>query len=109
MRRHKHFVIPILCALTGTLAAHAADLPLAPKPDAACAGCHGSGGRQPLQPDTPRLAGQKYDYLVEALRQYRTGARQDPIMGAMAKSLSEADVRNLARYFAAEPGLTMKY
>src|ERR1700679_2447954 len=71
-------------------------------PDAACAACHGPGGNRPVSPDTPRLAGQEYDYLVHALEQYRGGARQNPIMGAMAKSLSDGQIRALARYFAAQ-------
>jgi|ERR1700722_9722093 cytochrome c553 len=81
----------------------------APKPDAACAACHGPAGNRPVSPDIPRLAGQKYDYLVHALQQYRGGVRQNPIMGAMAKSLSDPQIRDLARYFAAQPGLITKY
>jgi cytochrome c553 len=87
-----------------------ADEPAAsPSIDAACAACHGSGGNRPVSPDTPRLAGQQYDYLVHALGQYRSGERQNPIMGAMAKPLTDANIRELARYFAAQPGLTTKY
>jgi cytochrome c553 len=55
------------------------------------------------------LAGQADDYLVEALTQYRNGARQDPVMGAMAKGLTDAQIRALAKYFSAQPGLTVKY
>ena len=78
-------------------------------PYASCEACHGSGVNKPVSPETPRLAGQEYDYLVQALRQYRKGARQNPVMGAMAKSLSEAQVRELAQYFSAQQGLVEKY
>lgn len=81
----------------------------AQKPDGACVACHGPGGDRPVLPDTPRLAGQEYDYLVHALQQYRGGARQNPIMGAMAKSLSDRQIADLARYFSKQPGLTTKY
>jgi cytochrome c553 len=79
------------------------------KLDAACMACHGPAGNKPVSPQTPRLAGQLNDYLVEALRQYRSGARPDPIMGAMAKGLSDAQIQALARYYSTQPGLTVKY
>ena len=79
------------------------------KLDAACMACHGPGGNRPVTPQTPRLTGQADDYLVEALTQYRNGARQDPVMGAMAKGLTDAQIRALAKYFSAQPGLTVKY
>jgi cytochrome c553 len=77
--------------------------------DAACMACHGPAGNRPVSPQTPRLAGQLDDYLVEALKQYRSGARPDPIMGAMAKGLSDTQIQALARYYSTQPGLTVKY
>ena len=79
------------------------------KPDTVCVGCHGPGGNKPVSPQTPRLAGQLHDYLAQALRQYRSGARPDPIMGAMAKTLSDDQIQTLARYYSTQPGLTVKY
>jgi cytochrome c553 len=80
-----------------------------PKSAAACEACHGPGGNNPISPETPRLAAQEYDYLVQALTQYRKGSRQNPIMGAMAKSLDDAQIRDLSRYFSHQRGLTEKY
>ena len=80
-----------------------------PKSAAACEACHGPGGNNPISPETPRLAAQEYDYLVQALTQYRKGSRQNPIMGAMAKSLDDAQIRELSRYFSDQRGLTEKY
>jgi cytochrome c553 len=74
-----------------------------------CAVCHGVGGNKPVSPETPRLAGQEFDYLVQALMQYRKGSRQNPIMGAMAKSLTDAQIRELAKYLSNQQGLTEKY
>ena len=76
---------------------------------ASCEACHGLGGNKPATPETPRLAGQEFDYLVQALMQYRKGTRQNPIMGAMAKSLSDVQIRELAEYFSQQRGLTEKY
>ena len=80
-----------------------------PKSAAACEACHGAGGNKPVSPETPRLAAQEYDYLVQALTQYRKGSRQNPIMGAMAKSLDDTQIRELSRYFSDQRGLTEKY
>jgi len=74
-----------------------------------CEACHGPGGNKPVSPETPRLAAQEYDYLVQALTQYRKGSRENPIMGAMAKSLDDAQIRELSRYFSDQRGLTEKY
>jgi cytochrome c553 len=80
-----------------------------PKSAAACEACHGAGGNKPISSETPRLAAQEYDYLVQALTQYRKGSRQNPIMGAMAKPLDDAQIRELSRYFSDQRGLTEKY
>lgn len=78
------------------------------KADEACAACHGPEGNKPVTPDTPRLAGQEYAYLVHALGAYRSGARDNAVMAAMAKPLTESEVRELAAYFSAQRGLTIK-
>ncbi|HWQ40197.1 MAG TPA: cytochrome c [Burkholderiales bacterium] len=65
-----------------------------------CAACHGEDGNKPNTPDTPKLGGQHADYLAKALRDYQSGARKNPIMGAMVGGLSEQEIRDLAAYFA---------
>lgn len=68
-----------------------------------CAACHGPGGVS-TQPMFPTLAGQHRDYLVESLKQYRQGTRKDPVMGAQAANLSDQDIKDLALYYATQPG-----
>jgi len=72
--------------------------------DAQCAACHGKDGKTPTDPSYPKIAGQYSDYLLKALNDYHTGARKNPIMGAIAKPLSKSDMQNLAAYFASLPG-----
>ncbi len=67
-----------------------------------CQACHGASGNSTV-PDYPRLAGQHPDYLAKALRDYKSGARKNAIMQPFAASLSEADIENLAAYFASQP------
>jgi cytochrome c553 len=64
-----------------------------------CFSCHGADGHAIL-PTYPNLAGQNKDYLVQTLREFRDGTRPNPIMGAMAKPLSNSDIDQIAMYFA---------
>jgi cytochrome c553 len=67
---------------------------------APCAVCHGALGIS-VAPDAPNLAGQPALYLAAQLRAYRGGTRKHEVMTLMAKPLSDADINNLAAWFAA--------
>ena len=47
-----------------------------------CASCHGATGDESLDDTYPRLAGQYPEYLAKALRDYKSGARENAIMAA---------------------------
>ncbi|MBO9490340.1 cytochrome c [Endozoicomonas sp. G2_1] len=66
---------------------------------AMCAACHGAEGISAV-PMYPNLAGQKEAYIVKQLKDFKSGARKDPVMAPMAMGLSDADMENLAAYFA---------
>ncbi|HZP85397.1 MAG TPA: cytochrome c [Burkholderiales bacterium] len=74
-----------------------------------CAACHGEDGNKPITPETPRLAGQHYDYLVHSLEMYKSGKRQNPLMSPMAKPLTKEEIDNVAYYFSRQTGLETKY
>jgi cytochrome c553 len=65
----------------------------------ACAACHGAAGIS-NNPLWPNLAGQKEQYLIKQMKAFRSGQRNDPVMSPMAKPLSDADIENLAAYYA---------
>lgn len=66
---------------------------------AACASCHGEDGVSPN--DTwPNLAGQNAAYLVKILSAYKSGDQNDVAMTPLSKALSNADIHNLAAYYA---------
>jgi cytochrome c553 len=67
-----------------------------------CAACHGENGDKPLQPEYPVLAGQHADYLAKTLRDYKSGARKNAIMGAQAQALSPQDIQDVAAWFASQ-------
>jgi len=65
---------------------------------AACAGCHGANGQG--IPPTPALAGKSEDQILQALQDFKSGKRDNPVMKGMAAGLSEQDMANLAAYYA---------
>jgi len=66
---------------------------------AACAACHGGDGNS-ASAQFPSLAGQNAPYIVEQLQLFKSGKRDNAIMAAQAKSLSEQDMKDLAAYFS---------
>lgn len=66
-----------------------------------CASCHGATGIAG-NPAWPHLAAQKAGYLANVLRAFRGGLRKDPMMAAVVRGLSDADIENLAAYYAAQ-------
>lgn len=95
-------------ALAGS--AVAADVASGKEKAAVCAACHGPDGNTPLSPEYPKLAGQPADYLAKALRDYKSGARKNPLMGPQAQNLSKTEIKDLAAYFSSLPGdLKVKY
>lgn len=77
----------------------------APEAAAVCVSCHGTDGVG-ITPEYPTLAGQHADYLQRALTDYKRGGRKNAVMAGFAGGLSDADIKALARYYAAQPGLT---
>ena len=71
-----------------------------PKVRALCQNCHGEDGVAVL-PGAANLSGQQKGYLVQQLRAYRSGGRQDPQMSIVAKTLTDADIENLADWYSA--------
>lgn len=101
--RKNLLVLFALALLSGT--AQAGNPELGRTKSAPCAACHGEDGRG-IAPNFPVLAGQYADYLVHALKQYRSGERDNALMTPMAAGLSDDDIADLAAYYAAMKSLT---
>ncbi len=85
-------------ALLSVGSAQARD-PVAGKARAAsCATCHGPLGLSQL-PNAPHLAGQPAIYTTEQLKAYRSGKRQNEVMGVMAKPLTDQEIDDLAAWY----------
>ena len=102
----------LLCSLglacTG-MVSHAAE-PATSAPDPAkgaalsasvCAACHTNDGSRGVAAN-PIIQGQHPDYLVKQLTEFKAGKRENPVMKAMAAPLSEADMRNVAAFYASK-------
>jgi len=68
---------------------------------AVCAACHGEAGNS-TNPAVPSIAQQPAQFISTALFMFREGNRKDPQMSPMAKGLSNADMNDLAAFFAAQ-------
>jgi cytochrome c553 len=93
----------------------AAPNPAAPKPPTAadmgagkaiaerdCKSCHGLDGKG-VAPAIPHLAAQRERYLFASLKEYKEGKRKHAALKDMTGKMSEADLRNVAAYFASLP------
>jgi cytochrome c553 len=89
----------LACVLACGISAARADVQAGRAKAKMCAVCHGEFGVSIL-PDAPNLAGQPEIYLAEQLKAYRSGKRSNEIMNILAKPLTDAEITDLAAWFA---------
>ena len=67
-----------------------------------CQGCHGITGYKNAYPNyhVPRIGGQSSEYLVNALSEYKKGARKHPTMQAQSQSFSDQDIADIAAFLS---------
>ena len=73
------------------------------KKNSMCAGCHGIPDWRTAYPEVysvPKLGGQHAAYIIKALQAYKSGARNHPTMKAIAASLTDQDMADLAAYYS---------
>lgn len=66
---------------------------------ATCVSCHGEHGNNEIAM-FPKLAGQNAGYIVNQLKAFKSGERKDPMMEALAMTISENDMVDIANYYA---------
>lgn len=99
----KHAMLAgLACAALGTAQAQTAAALQARSLAATCASCHGTGGRAVDAAAVPGLAGLPAAYLVEQMKAFKSGARTATVMHQISKGYSDAQVDQLAAYFAAQ-------
>jgi len=97
----KHLIIVSLLASTPLLSSvvYAGDASAGKAKSASCAACHGPEGIS-SNSEWPNLAGQQEKYLVNQLKEFRDGGRENVLMSPMSKSLSDEDIDDISAYYA---------
>jgi cytochrome c553 len=67
----------------------------------ACASCHGAAGNSTIV-QNPKLAAQHEAYIAKQLADFKSPARNNPVMSAIAKPLTDDDMKNIAAYLSAQ-------
>ncbi|HMW69642.1 MAG TPA: cytochrome c [Nitrosomonas sp.] len=96
------FAVGLALAISGGVHA-ASDAEGVKSKTSMCEGCHGIEGYRTAYPvayHVPKLGGQHAVYLAKALRDYKAGERNHPTMKAIAATLSDKDIEELAAYYA---------
>lgn len=95
------WVMVLAATLAGSTIAQAGGDPLAgQKKVAKCIVCHGRDGIGKT-PDAPNLAGQKEAYILRSFASYKSGERKNEQMAVIAKSVGDAELADIAAYYAA--------
>ncbi len=106
MKKTSPFIFCAVMMMTTTILAHAAGDPVKGQTkNSMCQGCHGIADWRTAYPEVysvPKLGGQHNAYIVKALQAYKSGARTHPTMNAIAASLTEQDMADLAAYYSGD-------
>ena len=99
----KHVILAFWLWFGASFAVAAGDIEAGANKVSMCVGCHGIPNYKTAFPKTyrvPRIAGQKVEYLVSALKAYREGQRSHPSMKAVAGSMTDQDIADIAAYYS---------
>jgi len=70
-----------------------------------CVACHGKDGEAPIMPNYPKLAGQNKAYLLEQMKDIKSGKRdngQTAVMKPMVANVSDDDLKAIAEYLSSQ-------
>lgn len=87
-------------ALAGGLPAAAQDVAAGRTVAGMCRTCHGLDGMSRMA-QAPHIGGEDEDYLAAQLHAFRAGTRQHQMMSVVAASLSDAQIADVAAFYAA--------
>lgn len=91
--------------LQGELVQESAVVGTPPTATQTCVACHGGGGAKTVAPDYPILAGQYADYIVQVLKDYKSGRRKNAVMAGIVAGIDEREFEALGQFFQNQPGL----
>jgi sulfide dehydrogenase cytochrome subunit len=96
----KHVWFATALLLAGPALAQDANALRARSLAATCAQCHGTDGRAPPGSAMATLAGMPAAYLTEQMKAFKAGTRAGTVMPQLAKGYNDAQIAQLAAYFA---------
>lgn len=100
MKKSNVVVGTLLIALSVfSFSVNAADIAAGKSKSMLCTSCHGANGISNSK-DIPNLAGQKVGYLAKAIRDFKSGKRKNGMMSSVVPMIADADIDNIAAYFA---------
>ncbi len=106
MKKLLSTIVALAALASATFSAQAQDVKASAqageKKAAMCIGCHGIVGYQASFPEihkVPMISGQGGKYIVSALNAYKKGERKHPTMKAIAASLTDQDMADLAAFY----------
>ncbi|MGR9012260.1 MAG: c-type cytochrome [Gammaproteobacteria bacterium] len=101
--KKKLLILSISLALTSaTSILHAeGNLNAGKQKAASCSSCHGDNGNS-IVATFPKLAQQHSSYLAQQLHAFKDGSRNDPMMSALALTLTDEDIKDISAYYATQ-------
>ncbi|HVR53895.1 MAG TPA: cytochrome C [Pseudorhodoferax sp.] len=94
--------LPLMAVATPPAAAQAQDALYVRSLAATCANCHGTQGRAQPGSSVVSLAGMPREHLIAQMKAFQSGQRSATIMHQLAKGYSDAQIAQIAGYFAAQ-------
>lgn len=67
-----------------------------------CAACHGTNGKSAAGSVVPGLAGRDAEYFITQMANFKNGTRQATLMHQISKGYTDAEIKAMADYFAAQ-------
>ncbi|KQP13526.1 c-type cytochrome [Pseudorhodoferax sp. Leaf267] len=102
MRWTTMLAAPLLAAAFLPAAAQSPDALYVRSLAATCANCHGTAGRAQPGSSVVSLAGMPQEQIVAQMKAFQSGARPATIMHQLSKGYSDAQIAQIAGYFAAQ-------
>lgn len=101
----KVFAAVLFCGFAQGNALAAGDAEAGKVKASTCIGCHGITNYSNVYPSyrVPMLGGQHPEYVVQALKAYKSGERAHPTMQAQAAQMSDQDMADIAAYLTSAP------
>ena len=96
--KYRIFAI-LLAVLLNSATSFAGDIEAGKAKAVTCLTCHGVGDTV-LGVATPIISGQYEDYLIQAMKSYRSGSRNNPVMNSFVNSLSDKDIEDIAAFYS---------